>query len=124
MLGLHERRAQLSALTKESATVLLDFLSEARWAYKDTVLRKLRELPILPTSTGLVAAIDAHVYVPSDFKAPTIDLKINILAGSDRWLPLYQRMQIPSLDAIRYLVDALLPALPSLAETEDRKSVV
>lgn len=118
VLGLHERRAQLSALTKESAAVLLDFLSEARWTYKDTVLRKLRELPILPISTTLVAATDAHVYVPSDFKPPAIDLKISILASSDRWLPLYQRMQIPSLDAIRYLGDALLPALPSLAETD------
>lgn len=118
VLGLHERRAQLSALAKESATVILDFLSEARWTYKDTVLRKLRELPILPTSTALVAATDAHVYVPSDFKPPTIDLKINVLAGSDRWLSLYQRMEIQSLDAIRYLADALLPALPSLADTD------
>lgn len=118
VLGLHERRTQLSALTEKSAAVLLDFLSETRWTYKDAVLRKLRELPILPTSTALVAATDAHVYVPSDFKPPSLDLKVNLLAGCDRWLPLYQRMQIPSLDAGRYLADALLPALPSLADVD------
>ena len=115
---LHGRRPHLEGLARDSAALLLDFLAEARWSYKDALLRQLRELPILPTATTAVAAREPQVYQPTDFEPRALSLPVRLLLQSDRWRTLYQRMEIPILDAWRYLREVLLPALPSLPEEE------
>lgn len=116
--ALHARRARLAGLDTDSAALLLDFLAEARWTYKDSVLRQLRELPILPTETTAISASEPQVYLPTDFEPRALSLQVHLLLRADRWRALYQRMEIPPLDAWRYLREVLLPALPSLPEAE------
>jgi sacsin len=119
-LKLHAQEACLNEDVLDDRKILeplLDFLSSSPWlSESDDRLDSLRQLRILPTTCGhRVAAQDESVYIPG-FRPPNgFEGQYRLLntGRGDRWLSLFEALNVPRLDGVIFVKRVLLPAFSS-----------
>lgn len=119
LLSLFENGEELpEAVKKQNIIDIIDFLSDARWInnYDRATLERFALLPIFPTTDSTYVAADGdNVFLPSNFKPPSVDTKQKLLLNpSSKWTTFYGSLGVKKLDTVTFLTDVLLPAYESL----------
>ena len=115
---------ELPARPRADYRRLLNFLAAPRWlsgdhAYNEEQKTKLRGLSIFPVAGGGLVALGEDVYRPAHVP-PTLSgsVKLVDLGPVNSWLPLYEFLGVPPLDAKTLIRSILLPRYPQLDATE------
>lgn len=111
---LHARRGELQ-ITSTQASILVDYLAQRHGSYAPPYFAKLRQLAIFPAASGVVAPDQAGVYRTAGFDPPALGLGIHLIEGRSQWVPLLDGLSVAALDRSRFVLEQLVPALPTLS---------
>jgi sacsin len=114
------------AVPMKAAAAILDYLSSARVVrdLKGPIadrVTKLRSLLLFRTSSGQIVSLDAgDHYIPADYALPEFATEVGLLdcGQNQRWLPLYQALNVPMLTRTRLLTKIVLPRVADLKDAD------
>jgi hypothetical protein len=119
-VGTLESRSELPPRSRAEHRRLLDFLAEPRWlagehVYSDEQKEALKALPIFLTADGEIVSLGEGVYRPAH-TPPAFSGAVQLLdlGKGNRWLPLFEFLGVPRLDAETLIRQFILPRYEQL----------
>ena len=83
-------------------------------------LDHIKELPLIPTSDGVVSASEPNLFVPFGEEPPKAagEIKLVKTGPRDRWMALFEKLGIPTLNLLALIRQVLIPTYGDLARSE------